>query len=237
MSKIRIHIEPGKITDTVSLEEKEVVHKLKNVLRLKKDDELYVFDGKGEEYLYKIKNIVKGKIYIEKVGRERKEDIPARRIALGFPLTKEEKIDFILQKATELGALSFIPFNCERCVHKAPSAKRLERWEKIIIEATRQSGRLWIPELHPVMEFKDIVGMSFQVKLAASIKGTGAKRVIDTQWGHVLIIVGPEGDLSESEESLLRENNFNFIKLSEHLLRVETAAVFAVGLINHLLAE
>ena len=237
MSRVRIYIEPQKIAEAIVIEEKAMVHKLKNVLRLKKDNELYVFDGKGEEYLYKINNNVRNRIYVEKIRRERKEDIPARRIALGFPLTKEERVDFILQKATELGALSFIPFDCERCAHKVPSSKRFERWKKIIVEATRQSGRLWIPELQPVMSFKNIVETSFPVKLAASIKGMGAKRVIDTQWGHILIVVGPEGDLSESEEKLLKENNFHFIKLADYLLRVETAAVFAVGLISHLLAE
>ncbi len=237
MSRVRIYIEPQKIAETIAIEEKATVHKLKDVLRLTKEEPLYVFDGKGEEYLYKVKNISKGKAYIQKIKQERKEEIPERRITLGFPLTKEERIDAILQKATELGAFSFTPFICQHSISRLPSVSRLQRWKKIIIEATRQSERLWVPELHPVVDFKDIVEMNFQVKLAASLKGVNAKRAIETHWGHILLLVGPEGDFSSVEENTLREKNFHFVKLADHLLRVETAAIFAVGLINHLLSE
>lgn len=233
MSKIRVYIEPEKISDFIDLDEKGIIHKIKDVLRLKGNEELYVFDGKGREYLYKIKNFKNRSILIEKKAVEREQSLPRKKIILGFPFLKEEKIDFILQKATELGVFTFIPFICERSIRMVPSPNKLTRWKKIVTEAARQSERLWIPQIYDTLNFKEIAKSNYKVKLAAAFQGSNLEEIIDKQWEEILIIVGPKGDLTQHELAELKENNFQFVRLSSHILKAETAAIFAVGLINY----
>ncbi|MBU1523816.1 MAG: 16S rRNA (uracil(1498)-N(3))-methyltransferase [Candidatus Omnitrophica bacterium] len=106
MSKIRVYIEPEKISEFIDLDEKGIIHKVKDVLRLKVNEELYIFDGKGREYLYEIKKLKNRSVLIEKKAIEKEQSLPEKKIILGFPFLKEEKIDFILQKATELGVFA-----------------------------------------------------------------------------------------------------------------------------------
>ncbi len=237
MSKVRVYLPPNDIRDAISLDSKDAVHKLKSVLRVKRDDELYIFDGQGKEYLYKADSIKKNSIDISKIKTTRTEDMPQKRITLAVPLTKEEKIDFILQKATELGVFNFIPFICQRSINKPPSSKKIERWNRIVTEAVRQSERLWLPKIKPVSTFSKLLGSDISIKLAGSVKGMDAKRVVEDKWSDVLVAIGPEGDFTKDEENQFRDNGFQFIKFSPYLLRVETAAICAVALVNHLLGS
>jgi 16S rRNA (uracil1498-N3)-methyltransferase len=237
MSKIRIYIEPERIDNLIELRNIEIIHKIRDVLRLKTEECFYVFNGVGEEYLYKIKDIRKSCLLIEKVKRENKESIPDKRIILGFPLLKEEKVGFVLQKATEAGAFGFIPFICERSIKIKPSYLKIERWKKIIMESARQSERLWLPSIASVVNFKEMLKRDYKFKAVASTKGSNIKDVIDGITEEAFIVVGPEGDFSFAELQELKENSFQFISLSKNILRVETAAVLTVGLINYFLYE
>ncbi|MBU0693685.1 MAG: 16S rRNA (uracil(1498)-N(3))-methyltransferase [Candidatus Omnitrophica bacterium] len=233
MSKIRVYIEPEKISEFIDLDEKGIIHKVKDVLRLKVNEELYIFDGKGREYLYEIKKLKNRSVLIEKKAIEKEQSLPEKKIILGFPFLKEEKIDFILQKATELGVFAFIPFICERSIRMVPSPNKLTRWKKIIIEAARQSERLWIPQIYDALDFKEIAKSNYKVKLVAAFHGSNLEEIINKEWKEILIIVGPKGDLTQPELAKLKENNFQFVRLSSHILKAETAAIFAVGLINY----
>jgi len=232
MSKIRIYIQPRDINNFIEIKDKSLVHKIKNVLRLEKEDFLYVFDGQGKEYLYRIEVITKKSISIKRDSFSKDSPAPDRRVILGFPLVKEDKIDFILQKATELGAKGFIPFVCERSLRAKVTEKKLERWKRIIIEALRQSGRLWMPSLKGVLDFQEITNVSYKIKLVASAKGEKVSSIIDGQ-EEVFVLIGPEGGFSSLEYNQLEQHNFKFLKLSSHILRVETASIFSVGLINY----
>ena len=233
MSKIRIYIQPKDINNFIEIKDKDLVHRIRNVLRLKKEDFLYVFDGQGKEYLYGIEAIAKKSVLIKRDSLSKSSSAPGRRIILGFPLAKEDKIDFILQKATELGVGGFIPFACKRCLKVKVSDEKLERWKRIITEALRQSERLWMPSLKEVLDFQEITSVSYKVKLVASVKGEKVSSILDGQEEEVFVLVGPEGDFSPSEYNQLGQSNFKFLKLSSHILRVETASIFSVGLINY----
>lgn len=233
MLKIRIYIESKDINDSIEIKDKGLIHKIRNVLRLKKGDSLYVFDGQGSEYQCRIEAIAKKSVLIKRESLSKSSSAQNRRIILGFPLVKEDKIDFILQKATELGVDGFIPFVCERSLKVKISDQKLKRWERIIIEALRQSERLWMPSLEEVLDFQEIVNVSYKVKIAVSVKGEKISSVLDGQEEEILILVGPEGGFSPSEYSKLEDSNFKFLKLSSHILRVETASIFSVGLVNY----
>jgi RsmE family RNA methyltransferase len=100
MSKARIYIKPQEIADFIQIEEKAILHKLCSVLRLKKGDEILVFDGKGKEYLYSIEELGEKCILAKKGAIAQKGSFPNKKVILAFPLTREERVDFILQKAT-----------------------------------------------------------------------------------------------------------------------------------------
>lgn len=233
MAKIRIYIESKDISNLIDIRDKNLIHKIKNVLRLKKESLLYVFDGKGAEYMYKIEAVTKKNLVLVKAGVSQNSCFPEKKIVLGFPLVREEKIDFILQKATELGAGAFIPFICERSLKGKLSKQKDKRWKKIIIEAVGQSRRLWMPEISRILDFEEVVEGKYENKLAASIKGEDVGNILDSKKDNVLILVGPEGDFSPSEYNQLEKSNFKFFKLSSNILRVETACIFSVGLVNY----
>ncbi len=237
MSKIRIYIEPESVKDSIEVRDKDTVHKIKDVLRLKSNDSVYVFDGEGREYIYKIHKIDKSKVVLEKERQERQEPAVSKRVVLGFPVLREEKIDFILQKATELGVTGFLPFVSSRSLRIKPSVPKIKRWRKIIIEAVRQSGRLWIPEIGNILEFGKVIRQEFPIKLAASIDGDNPREVLSKNTGDILVIAGPEGDFSPLEYRELEMSGFKLIKLSLYILRTETAAIFAVGLITQMITE
>ncbi len=232
MSKIRIYIESQNVKDSVEVVDRNVVHKIKDVLRLKSNDSVYVFDGEGREYLYKISRIDKGKVVLDKKKQVREEPAASARAVLGFPIIREGKIDFILQKATELGVDGFIPFICSRSLRTVPKKERLTRWQRIVLEAVRQSGRLWVPEVRGVLRFEDIVKEKFSLKLVASIEGKNFSSVLRYKAGDTLVMVGPEGDFSPSEYEQLKSEGFLFIRLSKNILRTETAAILSIGVIK-----
>ncbi|MBU1112812.1 MAG: 16S rRNA (uracil(1498)-N(3))-methyltransferase [Candidatus Omnitrophica bacterium] len=237
MSKIRIYIKPGQIEDSISITDRDTTHKIKDVLRLKAQQPVYVFDGCGKEYLYSIKQLSKKSISLTKEKLLRQAASPANTVTLGFPLEKEDRVDFILQKCTELGVFRFIPFISQRSLKVKPSANKLNRWQRIIIEAARQSQRLWIPEISETLALDGIDKQGFDLKIVGSLAGQSLIKKINKAVRDVLIVIGPVGDFSQTEYKDLNHKGFKAIKLSENLLRTETAAMFSVGLINNFLNE
>ncbi len=235
MSKIRIYLEKERISDVIEITSPPNIHKIKDVLRLGPGAEVFVFDGEGREYLCRIKEVKKNSVFIKKEKEQRKEKLPDKRIILGFPLLREQKLDFILQKATELGVSGFCPFICRRGLQVNPNANKLNRWRTIVIEAVRQSERLWIPRVQGVASLDEVAKKPYQVKLVGSIKGKSIHSVIDKKWKEIFLIVGPEGDFSAEEVELFKENNFNSVRLSTNTLRTETAAILSVGIIRSIL--
>ena len=235
MSKIRVYIEPSRITDFIKISEMGVVHKVKNVLRLNEGDELFIFDGAGNEYSALIKYLQHDGITLRLGSKVRETPYPGHQIALAFPLTKEEKIDLILQKATELGATAFFPFIANRGLKVNPSEAKVERWQNIVKEACRQSERLWLPVLHPAQPLSEIVTGNYDKKIFADIAGIPVDTALPASTKNILLIVGPEGDFSPEEKTFLKDSGFMPVNIGPNILRLETAAIFITGLTSYFL--
>jgi len=234
MSKIRIHIKSEQIADVIEIANKDAIHKIRNVLRLGAGDDLYAFDGQGSEYLCKISQLGKKVLVLDKVSLLKKSKQSKVKLTLAFPVDKDDKVSLILQKATELGVSEFIPFTSQRTQKIKIDQKKLDRWAKVIVEAVRQSERLWIPQIRDVANFKNLIRSNHELKLAGAITGGSLEKLLPKKFSDVFYIIGPVGDFSPQEYSELGENGFEFIKLSNYLLKVETAAIVGVGLINYL---
>lgn len=235
MSKIRIYIEPQTISDFIKITEMNIVHKVKNVLRLSEGDSVFVFDGVGKEYTAEIKYLQHDSLTLRLGEITRSETVMPAKIDLIFPLTKEEKVDLILQKCTELGVSGFYPFVANRGLKINPSDSKFLRWQNIIQESSRQSERLWLPTLHTPVSLDKVVGQNYDKKIFGDFSGNRFENIALDRAGSVLLAVGPEGDFSDEEKKNLILNGFCAVNIGKNILRLETAAIFLTGLTSYFL--
>jgi 16S rRNA (uracil1498-N3)-methyltransferase len=220
----------------------ELLH-LRKVLRLVVGDRITVFDDAGWEHEAVIRALSAEQGEIEIVSSYR----PAResdvRIILGVGLTKGEKMDFVVEKATELGAQAIVPFTSEFSVPKLDERKitsRTTRWEKIALAAVKQCGRTRLPEVLPLRDFAALVSGDWDGALklffwekesAQSLRAAREKR---GEAKAVLLVVGPEGGFSAPEAALAQAHGFESVHLGPRILRAETAAIAALSLVQFL---
>lgn len=219
------------------LENKDI-HHIKNVMRLKKGDKIeVVYDN--ITYLCQIEQLDNFQIkIIEKMNEDKKIDC---EIILAVSLIKEQKYDLVLQKATELGVNTIIPLNMERCVVKIDDKKFLkkkERWQSIVKEAAEQSKRTDIPQITDIMNIKDLQNIKADAKIVLSTKKD--KKLLNCYLQNlpfcakIIIVVGPEGGITEKEENYLNEIGFESISLGSRIMRAETASIYITSIINYL---
>lgn len=214
------------------------LHHMRDVMRLKEGDAVSVFNGEGKEYITRIKTIGKNEAILA-VEEVKKSKQLGTRITLAQALPRLSKIDSIIQKATELGVYEIIPMITERTIARPKdSAGKLKRWEKIIVEASKQCRRKSLPKIANVTAFSDIIKKikDFDMALIFST-GKDNEKLCDLfknfTKGNVLVLIGPEGDFSPSEESCARAQGCHPVSLGEIILRCETAAVAALSIINY----
>ncbi|MCI8778141.1 MAG: 16S rRNA (uracil(1498)-N(3))-methyltransferase [Bacilli bacterium] len=160
-------------------------------------------------------------------------------IVLAIPLVKEQKMDLILQKSTELGVNKIIPFIAERSIIKLTNDKeqnKINRWQRICKEASEQSKRVDIPIVTNVKSLKDLTNFEGQ-KLVCSTKKyvNSIKMFLQKQidCDKLLLVIGPEGGLSEKEETYLVNHDFHQVTLGNRIMRVETVPLFLLSIINY----
>lgn len=217
------------------------VHHLLHVMRAKAGYELEaVIDGKL--FMGIVKNTSPLDIEINyEIPTD--SELPVE-VTLFFALAKGDKIDFVIQKATELGASRIVLLNTERCVVKYEQkdiAKKLERFRKIAKEASEQSHRLRVPEVVGVIDLNNIPNeLLSDTNLVAYEKVADQKENMLSSFAKdksVSVMIGPEGGFSEKEISLLKDQGFEIVSLGKRILRTETAAVYALSVIGFLLEK
>lgn len=212
------------------------IHHIKNVMRMKVGDSVEVVYDK-KLYICKIASLDPLSVDIVKVCNG--EDKLKLDITIAVALVKEQKMDLILQKLTELGVNTIIPVSMERSIVKLDNSKMLKkkvRWESICKEASEQSKRTSIPVIEDIMSIKELSKLEADYKLVASIKEKGKMlnyylQNIDN-YAKIIMVVGPEGGISDREEALLNENGFDSVSFGNLIFRVETAAIYAASILN-----
>jgi 16S rRNA (uracil1498-N3)-methyltransferase len=213
--------------------EGEEFHHLYNVLRHNVGDKILAFDGKLNEYLCEIVEIQKNRARIKKI--EKIENIEYDfNIAIAPALIKKENFELMLEKVVEIGVKEIYPIITKYSVVKIKEKK--ERWEKIILNACKQSRRQIIPKLHNILTLNEIAQISknYSLKLFANPKSSRNLFSFEKA-NNVIILIGPEGGFSNEEENYLKSNGFFDFSLGNFILRSETAAIVSVGLIAHFL--
>ena len=232
--KIRLYFSDKIQSNLIAHLPKEQSHYLKDVMRVKVGDTFSIFNSQGE-WKASIQNYEKQavKIKILEKLRDKKNE---QNIWLAFTPIKQNPLNFIIQKGTELGVQKFIPILSERTIVKDIN---IERLKKIIIESAEQSNRISVPEIDKLENIKNFL-INFPKKGClvfcdincdkSDLKNILSKKDI----GPICILIGPEGDFSENERKLIVElEQSQSISLAPNILRAETAAVAAVTLVNY----
>jgi 16S rRNA (uracil1498-N3)-methyltransferase len=216
---------------------------VKSVLRMKKGDHLILFDGAGWEYEAVIKNFSAKGINVEVLGKNRIQD-EAVKITVLQALPKANKMDSIVQKATELGACRIIPFRSVRSVPQLTADKarvRVLRWRSIATEAARQCGRADIPEVNDVLSFEETLasaeGGTLKIIFWEEESQRGIKKLLRDKRCEgakdISVMIGPEGGFSRAEVESAVRSGFISVSLGRNVLKVETAAVTIISIIQY----
>lgn len=220
----------------------ELAH-LHRVLRLGPGDRVTIFDDTGWEHDAVIRQISLQAGELDILRSYEAETESALAITLALGLTKGEKMDWVIGKATELGVQSIVPFVSAHAVPKLDSAKiakRTERWRNIALSAAKQSGRSRAPEIVSLCDYAEIIDRPFNRALRVLFWEREVKRSLrhvherHPDLKSVLLMVGPEGGLSVREAELAEEHGFEVVHLGRRILRAETAAVTVTSLAQFL---
>lgn len=234
MTLPRVYYAEGfQASDTINLTEQSHLH-LSRVLRKKIDECITLFDGKGDSITAEIIKIDKKQTTLKLQDKRISNPKPTLDITLGQVIAKGDKMDFVIQKATELGVSCIYPLRSERCdvrLNHQREEKRLQHWKNIAISACEQSGRDWLPQIHPIRELSEFCNNAQQtikyimhpLEIETKIQG----EIQTTE--NIALLVGPEGGFSQQE--IIQAINFEFIgmRLGNNVLRTETAALAAIS--------
>ena len=220
-------------------------HHLRNVLRLKTGDAVSIFDGAGRGFSASVLEMDRRGALL-KVERE---EVPSPesplRLHLAMALAKGEKLDLVIQKGTELGVVSFHPLATRRADLKLDPARagsRLSRWRRVALEACKQSGRTLIPEIFPPATLDEFLARELPgTRIAFDPSGRPAAEFFhDGAFvipASLLAAVGPEGGWSREELDRLQRSGFVTLRAGPRILRAETAAILAAGLLQYLAGD
>ena len=233
-TKIRLYFSDRIRSDLVAHLKKEQSHYLKDVMRLKAGDTFSVFNSLGE-WNARIEDYEKqaAKIKILEKLRDKKNE---QNIWLAFTPIKQNPLNFMIQKATELGVQKLIPIISERTAVKDIN---IDRIKKIIIESAEQSNRISVPEISTLVTLKNFISNFPQkgclIFCDINCDKSNLRNILLKKYlGPICILIGPEGDFSENERTLILDlKQSQPISLAKNILRAETAAVAAVTLVNY----
>lgn len=230
--------------DIVEIKGQDVKH-LRNVLRIKSGDEIQVGNSETmEEYTCRVEKVEKEKIYCKIIKESENNPEIDLQVTIFQGLPKADKMELVIQKSVELGAMQITPVEMKRCIVKfneKDKNKKIERWQKISEVAAKQCGRSFIPKINNIIELKNICKISkeYDILIVAYekenkqhiksiLKQLPIKRPLK-----IGIIIGPEGGLEEEEVQILKDSGVKSVTLGKRILRTETVALNLLSVIMY----
>ena len=215
------------------------------VLRLKNGEEILVCDGAGRECLCTVSDVSPGQISLVVQKRRESETEAGVRVSVYMAFSKGDKLEHVIQKATELGAFEVVAFPSARCVSRPDDKslkKKLERWQKIAASAAEQSGRGRIPEVLVMGSFAEALSRAAEADKALMFyeneHATTLKMALEQgKFETVSLLTGPEGGLDMAEVNQAREAGLQVCTLGKRILRCETAPLCALSAVMYAAGE
>ena len=230
MSNIRLFFSESLSINLKSKLDKTQSHYISKVMRIKVGENFNLFNQSGE-YKAKIENLVKGFVEFSIVKKLRSADA-SKEIWLAFTPIKLNYLNLMIQKATELGVTKFVPIISERTIVRKINNERLN---KIIIESCEQSNRINIPSIEKPQSLDKFLSNNSDINLIFGDLNTNNKKIKISNSKPNCLLIGPEGDYSADEiKKILNFKGSQSIKLSDNILRSETAVISALSVINYL---
>ena len=233
-SKVRLYFSEKIQSDLTSHLSKDQMHYVKDVMRLKAGDRLSVFNNQGE-WDAMIETYEKNRAAIKILNKTRNKDNQTN-IWLAFSPIKQTPLNFIIQKATELGVQRFVPILSERTIVREIN---IERIKKIIIEASEQSNRISVPEISKIESLKNFLSVfpknGCLIFCDINSNQSNLKNILVKKTeGPICILIGPEGDFSENErKKIIDLSQTCSMSLAKNILKAETAALSAIAIVNY----
>lgn len=215
------------------------------VLRLKPGERMLVCDGQGREALCAVRQAGASEMELEVLERREAETEAKVRVSVYLAFPKADKLEHVIQKATELGAYEIVAFPSARCVSRPDEkslGKKLERWQKIAASAAEQSGRGRIPQVITLGSFKEALERGKQADKALLFyeneQAMTLRMALETGlYETVSLLTGPEGGLEEAEVAQARGAGFQVCTLGKRILRCETAPLCALSAVMYAAGE
>ncbi len=226
----RFFVEPEEMAaDQLVLTGENAIHA--KVLRLKPGEQVLVCNGQGEECLCSVCGFNDDEVQLNVISRRASQTEAQIRVSIYMALPKADKLEHVIQKATELGACEIVTFPSARCVSRPDEKglkKKLERWQKIAASASEQSGRGRIPQVTVLESFGQALARAAEADKAILFyeneHATTLKQALDSgTYGSVSLLSGPEGGLEEAEVEQARKAGLQICTLGSRILRCETA--------------
>jgi 16S rRNA (uracil1498-N3)-methyltransferase len=218
----------------------DAAHHASRVLRLREDDTVYIFDGIGNERCGKVAEIGGKRVVISNITVINNDRESPLKVLLAQALSSSEKMDWVIQKATELGVTEIQPIDTERSVARLTAErieKRLEHWQQVVISACEQCGRNTLPQIHAPL---DIMVWLQQMQKAPDVKfillpqGTVSLHKQTKPQGRVTLLIGAEGGFTQAESDTALRCGFTPIRMGARVLRTETAAIAGLAALQTL---
>ena len=228
MTYIRLFFKENLSDNLNSNLDKSQSHYISKVMRIKEGESFSLFNDSGE-WEAKINEIKKGIVNFIIV-KKLKNSENNSEIWLAFTPIKLNYLNFMIQKATELGVTKFIPILSERTMVRDLNSERLN---KVIIEASEQSNRIKLPKLEKLVKFKDFIKLYKDTNIVFGDLNSTNDQIKINKDSPVCILIGPEGDFSENErKQIIDLKNVKSLKINKNILRTETAAISIISIIS-----
>lgn len=212
-------------------DEEEFRHLVK-ARRVRVGEKVRLLNGNGDEYLCEVKELDARSKRVKAVILKtvlKKRELPFKLTVAFSPLGEDRANEYLIEKCTEVGVSAFLPVFFERSTRKRI---RRERWLRIAREAVKQSGRSVVPDIYEPVELQSIRKFDGSYRFFGQID-SGITLSWDKIDGSVIILIGPEGGITEDEITFLTDEGFTGVRLCSTILRAETAAVLFAGLVVH----
>ena len=228
MGNIRLFFEESLSINLISKLDKSQSHYISKVMRVAKGQSFSLFNNSGE-WEAQVKEINKGIVRFLILKKIRSVST-AKEVWLAFTPIKLNYLNFMIQKATELGVTKFIPILTERTIVRNINEKRIN---KIILEASEQCNRIDVPSLEKLINFNQFLKLHKNTNIIFGDLNSNNNKIIIKNKNPICILIGPEGDFSEKERyEILNLKNINSLKINNNILRAETAAISMISILN-----
>ena len=238
MRLTRVHVPGPLVAATRCIIAGDAAGHITRVLRLGAGDALMLFDGRGGEYPARIESLGKHAVIVTTGERRAVERESSLRLTLAQGISRGERMDWVVQKATELGVSRIVPVLTERSVVRLDArqaeAKR-RHWQAVAVAACEQSGRDRLAEVAAPVSLEAFLSTVLPggLRLLPSPEAPRGLEALEIPAGELTVLIGPEGGLAAGERRAARDRDFQPVRLGPRVLRTETAAVAALALLQH----